>query len=603
MKERYLIIKKLYKDYVILIKDKNNNYISFDEDEKIIHYFGIKDVNTIYLNNLEIEEKYEYENNRNVGGLMQKRIRIVSVSIILVIILIGIIVYYNNSNNKYSFTQDGIRYALTLDGKKTTSFPSKGMYQVQVSCDNANGKWLYDEWKLAIENIKGDISCDISFNTISKTNLNDYIISLAGTKQGTGQVVKETANIPDYSSAVAILESSYTSQSIFSSTSSSSTSGTAVSDVFTFADNKWTSVPSAMTSGTYYHFKFSPSESGYYQMCYDFSVGNSNNRLYAYANTKTRYFDFSSSYLSASTSASKSGCIELGYVSTSDYIKIAQRAYTDISTLSFSIKKEPIVKTAIDTRYEGKNPNNYIWFNNEYWRIIGVFDSASHGQDGKNLVKIIRADVLDSITWDKNNKNDWTASSLNSLLNGAYYNAQDGTDSGYCYGDSNAITANCDYTKRGIQTGYRGMIANVTWYLGGFYTTEATTEAFYGYERGTIVYSGRPTSTTGYIGLMYPSDYGYSVLSSSCARITNLRSYYSNRCAGQSWLSGKGIKWTLTPGSSGSGGVFFLASNGRLYYNGNAYYGYGSRPVLYLDASVYKIDGDGSLKNPYIVGM
>ena len=64
MKERYLVIKKLYKDYVILIKNKNNNYISFDEDEKIIHYFSIKDVNTIYLNNLEIEEKYEYENNK-----------------------------------------------------------------------------------------------------------------------------------------------------------------------------------------------------------------------------------------------------------------------------------------------------------------------------------------------------------------------------------------------------------------------------------------------------------------------------------------------------------------------------------------------------------
>ena len=29
-------------------------------------------------------------------------------------------------------------------------------------------------------------------------------------------------------------------------------------------------------------------------------------------------------------------------------------------------------------RYEGKNQNNYIWFNNELWRIIGVFDEASH---------------------------------------------------------------------------------------------------------------------------------------------------------------------------------------------------------------------------------
>ncbi len=379
---------------------------------------------------------------------MQKRIRIVSVSIILVILLIGIIVMNNNSNNKYSFTQDGIKYALTLDGEKTTSFPPKGMYKAQVTCVGADGRWLYDEWKLAIENITSDdVTCDINFSTITKTNLNDYIISLAGSAQGTGQVVNEN-----------------------------------------------------------------------------------------------------------------------GY------------------------------------RYEGKNPNNYIWFNNEYWRIIGVFDSASHGVSGKNLVKIIRADVLDGLAWHKSNTNDWTASSLKSLLNGAYYNAQDGTSSGYCYGYSTIATANCDYTKRGIQSGYRGMIANVTWYLGGFSRTSATTSAFYGYERGTTVYSGRPTSTTGYIGLMYPSDYGYSVLSSSCTRTTNLGSYNSAKCAGQSWLYGKGYEWTLTPDSSNSNDVFRLSDYGNLS-NYNATNGYGSRPVLYLDASVYKIDGDGSLKNPYIVGM
>ena len=379
---------------------------------------------------------------------MQKRIRIVSVGIFFVILLIGIIVLNNNFNNKYSFTQDGIRYALTLDGEKTTSFPPKGMYKALVICDGADGKWLYDEWKLAIENITSDdVTCDINFSTITKTSLNEYIISLAGTTQGTGQVVNEN-----------------------------------------------------------------------------------------------------------------------GY------------------------------------RYEGKNPNNYIWFNNEYWRIIGVFDSASHGVSGKNLVKIIRADVLDGLAWNKSNTNDWTVSSLKSLLNGAYYNAQDGTNSGYCYGYSTPATANCDYTKRGIQSGYRGMIANVTWHLGGYSSTSATTSAFYGYERGTTVYSGRPTSTTGYIGLMYPSDYGYSVLSSSCARTTNLGSYNSANCAGQSWLYGKGYEWTLTPSSSNSFGVFCLDYDGSVS-NLSADYGYGSRPVLYLDASVYKIDGDGSLNNPYIVGM
>ena len=101
-------------------------------------------------------------------------------------------------------------------------------------------------------------------------------------------------------------------------------------------------------------------------------------------------------------------------------------------------------------RYEGKNPNNYVWFNNEYWRIIGVFDSASHGQSS-NLVKIIRAELLDGLAWHKSNTNDWTAASLKSLLNGNYYNATDGTSSGYCYGYSTTATGNCDYTKRGIQ--------------------------------------------------------------------------------------------------------------------------------------------------------
>ena len=43
-------------------------------------------------------------------------------------------------------------------------------------------------------------------------------------------------------------------------------------------------------------------------------------------------------------------------------------------------------------RYEGKAPNNYIWFNNQMWRIIGVFDSSSHGVENTNLVKIIKAD-------------------------------------------------------------------------------------------------------------------------------------------------------------------------------------------------------------------
>lgn len=379
---------------------------------------------------------------------MKRKIKLIFLNIILIVLLIVGIIFENNTCNKQIFTKDGILCALSLDGKNITYFPAKGLYKVNVLCDGADGKWLYDDWKLSVENITNNISCDIKFETIPKKYLSDYVIGLTGTTQGTGQVVNEK-----------------------------------------------------------------------------------------------------------------------GY------------------------------------RYEGKRPNNYVWFNDEYWRIIGVFDSESHGQNNKNLVKIIRAEILDGLTWDKSDINDWTTASLNLLLNGAYYNAQDGTSSGYCYGYTTTIPANCDYTKIGIQSKYRDMIANVTWYLGGYSSISATTESLYGYERGTKVYTGRPTSTTGYIGLMYPSDFGYSVLASSCARTKNIRSYTTDTCSGQSWLYGKGQIWTITPNSSKTNYVFYMHYYGYILHNADASDGYGVRPVAYLDSSVYVIDGDGSYDNPYIIGM
>ena len=377
---------------------------------------------------------------------MKKRILIVS--IIVLIIFISIMGMNYNTNKTKTFTQDGVTYALTLDGASVNNFPSKGMYRVDVECTNATGKWLYDEWKLAVENINGtNATCDVDFVTINKTYLNNYIIGLSGSTQGNGQVV---------------------------------------------------------------------SENGY--------------------------------------------------------------------------------------RYEGKNPNNYIWFNNELWRIIGVFDSVSHGQSGKNLVKIIRVDSIGGLAWHKSNTNDWTQASLMNLLNGAYLNAENGTESGYCYGYSTTVPSNCDYTGIGINDTYRNMIANVKWYLGGYSSISATAEAFYGYERGTTVYSGRPTKWEGKIGLMYPSDYGYSVLASSCARTTNLGSYNKSTCAGESWLYGQGYEWTLTPYSSSSYNVFSVFYNGNLF-NYSASNGFSARPVLYLDSSVYVIDGNGTMADPYIIGM
>ena len=253
-------------------------------------------------------------------------------------------------------------------------------------------------------------------------------------------------------------------------------------------------------------------------------------------------------------------------------------------------------------RYEGKNPNNYIYFNNELWRIIGVFDASSHGKTGEYLTKIIRNDSLGGYAWDKSGKNNWATSSLYNLLNTNYYNATDGTSGGNCYQYKTSITGNCDYTVTGIQSEYRSMVENVTWYLGGKSSISYTANAFYAGERDrTSVYSGNTASTTGYIGLMYVSDYGYSVLSSSCARTTNLSSYNTSACGGSSWLKKETSEWTVTPNSTYSDDSFYLGYAGPSA-NISAYCGYTTRPVLYLNSNVQKIIGSGTITDPYKIG-
>ena len=254
-------------------------------------------------------------------------------------------------------------------------------------------------------------------------------------------------------------------------------------------------------------------------------------------------------------------------------------------------------------RYEGKNPNNYIYFNNELWRIIGVFDSSSHGKTGEYLTKIIRNDSLGGYAWNKSNKNNWSTSSLYNLLNTNYYNATDGTSGGNCYQYSTSITGNCDYTETGLQSEYMAMVENVTWYLGGKDNNTYTADAFYTGERNsTSVYSGNTASITGYIGLMYASDYGYSVLSSSCARTTNLGSYSTSACGGASWLKKENYEWTITHYSASSRNSFNLYNTANLN-NDRANRGYTTRPVLYLNSNVQVYAGDGSISKPYQIKL
>ena len=246
-------------------------------------------------------------------------------------------------------------------------------------------------------------------------------------------------------------------------------------------------------------------------------------------------------------------------------------------------------------RYSGKQPNNYVWFNNEMWRIIGsipVCLSASCGTNTTNLVKIMRNESLGGYVFDKASAVSWGGNSLSKLLNSYYYGAKDGSDS-ECYGYNTSGILDCDYTVRGIQSdGYYGkMVKNVYWNTG---TVGEGINASSAYTSEMAI-----QTTKAYVGLMAESDYGYAADSSY--HTTSLSSYSNLYITGSNWMYSQGMEWTLTPSSSG--GVIDIDDAGWCAGGAGVSNGFATRPVVYLDSSVFIIEGNGSITNPYIIGM
>jgi len=187
----------------------------------------------------------------------------------------------------------------------------------------------------------------------------------------------------------------------------------------------------------------------------------------------------------------------------------------------------------------------------------------------------------------------------NNLGQSLYYNST----SGKCYSNQNNATTNCDFTSTGIKDTTRNMIAETTYNLGGWNNNSVYPNQIYEYERGTTVYTGRPTTWKGKIALAYPSDYGYAADFNQCNQ--TLYDYINNTCTSNNWMkaiitnSGSNIGWLLTPRSGYSSDAWVVISGGNVGYYSYAYFAYGVVPVLSLSPELGIESGDGSSSNPY----
>ena len=278
-----------------------------------------------------------------------------------------------------------------------------------------------------------------------------------------------------------------------------------------------------------------------------------------------------------------------------------------------------------DYRYIGANVNNYVKFNNDLYRIIGVFDENSHGVTGQYLVKLIMANPIGGYTWGAYNSsntsgeysgyaNDWTGKSkttkanLNVLLN-EYFANRTNTSSTYgsCanwtyffYGSTDYRTNDCsDIVGYGLTSSALNSIETTTWYLYGS-GTDQSKQNWYLCERGgnSCTSSGPSTgdtSVTSKVGLMYLSDYLYaSGYYASTDTTTQTTKYFGNK----NWLY-NGYEWTLTPYAS-TGYNLWCVRDGEAD-SSSSLIPYGSRSTFYLKSGIKIFGGFGTYNNPYIL--
>ena len=239
-------------------------------------------------------------------------------------------------------------------------------------------------------------------------------------------------------------------------------------------------------------------------------------------------------------------------------------------------------------RYRGASPKNYVIFNGEIWRIIGVFPTDDGTGNIENRIKIIKDQSIGEYEWETDSSNNWTGATLNTELNTTYLNSLDSTS--------------------------KSMIGQAKYYLGGKNVTynngyADTPLQFYSYERkiseSSYYYGSNPTNWVGKLGIMYLSDYGYA--SSNCE---NKRIYDKNSssndiraCNTTNWLFKSINEWILPQNASGSFNAFSVGSVGVVLSGIVGGDQNGVRPVLYLISSAQITGGNGTSSSPYTLGL
>ena len=243
-------------------------------------------------------------------------------------------------------------------------------------------------------------------------------------------------------------------------------------------------------------------------------------------------------------------------------------------------------------RYRGASPKNYVTFNNEVWRILGVFPTDDGNGNIENRIKIIKNQSIGNYQWNTtqvastSSYNNWTGATLMKYLNATYYNSLT---------NDNSID----------------MVDDVKYYLGGYKDVITPTPiTIYDFERkisgsGTYFFKTNPTNWIGKVALMTASDYGYATENCEDKLLYNSDTTKGIiGCNSTNWLYNiKANEWLLNQyanSSTANTSVYYILNNGQIHGIASSINNsFSTRPVLYLKPEVQITEGDGTSSNPY----
>ena len=271
-------------------------------------------------------------------------------------------------------------------------------------------------------------------------------------------------------------------------------------------------------------------------------------------------------------------------------------------------------------RYRGASPKNYVTFNNEVWRILGVFPTDDGTGKIEYRIKLIRDQSIGNKYWDTGKSNNWARpAALNTELNTTYLNSLDST--------SQSLISNAKYYLGGL--GLESYVEGAELKL-----VQTTGIQLYSYERKTqngscsavkdgneTLYAGpecyyygtNPNSWTGKIALMYFSDYFFA--SANCENkmmieytdtgdLPETSTKDIRACNDTNWLYNLKVnEWTLLQSSSVPFVALGLDSDGLVYDGSVHREQFAARPVLYLTSSAKITGGSGTSSDPYTLGL